>query len=121
MMSNVVVNAMAMNYSKSHTSFPNADDSAGPTFAETFGQHKASTRLLGSQESETTLHSQTFLGYDDNDVHAFQGDNGELGGGESKTSTTVLWEGLPLYGLTWELLTIVLSGCFLGMRALLWD
>jgi hypothetical protein len=55
---------------------------------------------------------RAFTGYDDDDVHALHGI-----ARENEQNRTVLWKGLPHYLLTWELLGISLSLCFLGTCA----
>ena len=95
----------------------------GPTFLEFFNQHQAGSHLLEQQHlNETTKASrpQVFSGYDDDDddddtrplsedsVHS-EREDAEL------SSTSVYWKGPPVYTLTWDILSILLSTCFLGM------
>jgi hypothetical protein len=52
---------------------------------------------------------KAYTGYDDDDVHALNGTTYK-----SEQNPAVLWNGLPHYLLTGELLGIALSLCFLG-------
>jgi hypothetical protein len=91
-------------------------------------QDKATSRLLASSNSppptttdkNSSFHNinriepyaderKAFTGYDDDDVHALHGT-----AYKSEQNPAVLWNGLPHYLLTGELLGIALSLCFLG-------
>ncbi|KAF2122095.1 hypothetical protein BDV96DRAFT_640160 [Lophiotrema nucula] len=89
----------------------------GPTLIELLDQHKATSGLLEPQGHETTMHPPVFTGYDDEDVRALEVNSRVVGDEESKPSTAAFWKGLPLSALTWELLSILLSACFLALGA----
>jgi hypothetical protein len=91
-------------------------------------QDKATSRLLESSnyrsptitDRDSSFHNiniaepyvderKAFTGYDDDDVHALHGT-----AYKSERNPAVLWNGLPHYLLTGELLGIALSLCFLG-------
>jgi hypothetical protein len=93
-------------------------------------QDKATSRLLdpptdnsqapadhnNEKKGNYTDHPSDHTGYDSIDISASHENGNAPIDGRNTSSTAVLWKGLPRYLLTSELLSIILSLCFLGMR-----
>jgi len=109
---------------------PHVEVDTSPAFVDMLDQHKA---LLGSRTHEpdisaddasatrnhgphSTYQHQPFTGYDYDDVRALNGSGSVDSGEKSRSGTSVLWKGLPVYTLSWDILSVVLSICFLGKR-----
>jgi len=109
---------------------PHVEVDTSPAFVDMLDQHKA---LLGPRAHELNIpannasatgnhgpHStyQPFTGCEDDDVRALNGRGSVDSGEKSRPGTSVLWKGLPVYTLSWDILSVVLSICFLGKRRL---
>jgi hypothetical protein len=90
---------------------------------------KATSRLLEPRETPRTTahhnndtkgpvtdHQGDYTSYDQVNLRASYEDGKAANDERYTSSTAVLWKGLPRYLLTWELVSITLSLCFLGLR-----
>jgi hypothetical protein len=84
-----------------------------PEKPQTIAHQNNDTRAAGVNHQSEHTHS------DQIDVRAPYENDKAANGEQYTSSTAVLWKGLPRYLLTWELLSITLSLCFLGMITVL--
>lgn len=105
-----------MDTATSLNSRPHVEVNTGPTFVELLDQDQATSHLL-NQENEKKTHPQGLTGHDGGDACTMEADSDCSDGidSESKPPPVVFWKGLPFYTFAWEILSIALSGCFLGM------
>ncbi|KAF2819257.1 hypothetical protein CC86DRAFT_388070 [Ophiobolus disseminans] len=95
-------------------------------------QDKPTSRLIKQDDSGTTAHDEdaanypeipsgdkpsTLKGHDNVEVRALSSSASDLGDEKRSSATPVLWNGLPLYILSWDLASVVLAICFLVLGA----
>ena len=107
---------------------PHLEVGTSPACVDMLDQHKAllgprahepniladNVSATGNHGPHSTNQHQPFTGYDDDDVRALNGSGSVDSGEKNRPGTAVFWKGLPVYILSWDILSVLLSICFLG-------
>ncbi|KAF2653263.1 hypothetical protein K491DRAFT_680660 [Lophiostoma macrostomum CBS 122681] len=86
-----------------------------PHSVELPSQPNATSSLLDPRDDDAAKHPQVFTGYNDGDVRSFGADNAGFGDEESKSSEVGTGERLSPQGCVWEVIGVILCGCFLAL------